>query len=183
MCLGRLLLLRWRCQLFGINKFPLRSCCLCGVCSVIGCQRRIISFAVGWLLLIPGCVLLIVILSKLPIICFCIVLRLARCGSAFWGGWVSQWPFLLVWLTILISSLGMMEPWRIVVLVCRLSGTQLRGKFGKKEITGYLMASKAQLFRWLIKIKSLTFMWLKEKYPMLPFNLHAWWLSPFSIWA
>ena len=45
------------------------------------------------------------------------------------------------------------------------------------------MASKAQLFRWLIKIKSLTFMWLKEKYPMLPFNLHAWWLSPFSIWA
>jgi len=31
------------------------------------------------------------------------------------------------------------------------------------------------------KIKSLTFMWLKEKYPTLSLNLHAWWLSPFSI--
>jgi len=31
------------------------------------------------------------------------------------------------------------------------------------------------------KIKSLAFMWLKEKYPSLPFNYHAWWLSPFTI--
>jgi len=31
------------------------------------------------------------------------------------------------------------------------------------------------------KIKSLAFMWLKEKYPSLPFNYHAWWLSPFII--
>jgi len=31
------------------------------------------------------------------------------------------------------------------------------------------------------KIKSLAFMWLKEKHPTLPFNLHAWWLSPFTI--
>ena len=31
------------------------------------------------------------------------------------------------------------------------------------------------------KIKSIAFMWLKEKYPSLPFNYHVWWLSPFTI--
>jgi hypothetical protein len=31
------------------------------------------------------------------------------------------------------------------------------------------------------KIKSHAFMWLKEHYPSLPFNYHAWWLSPFTI--
>jgi hypothetical protein len=31
------------------------------------------------------------------------------------------------------------------------------------------------------KIKSLTFMWLKGKYPNLPLNYHGWWLSSFTI--
>jgi len=31
------------------------------------------------------------------------------------------------------------------------------------------------------KIKSLTFMWLKAKFITLPFNYHAWWLSPFTM--
>ena len=31
------------------------------------------------------------------------------------------------------------------------------------------------------KIKSLTFMWLKEKYVSLPANYHGWWLSPFAL--
>jgi len=31
------------------------------------------------------------------------------------------------------------------------------------------------------RIKSLTFMWLKEKYPTLSLNLHASWLNPFTI--
>jgi len=31
------------------------------------------------------------------------------------------------------------------------------------------------------KIKSLTFMWLKAKFPSLPFNYHDWWLSPYTI--
>jgi len=31
------------------------------------------------------------------------------------------------------------------------------------------------------KIKSLTFMWLKAKFTTFPFNLHGWWLNPFTI--
>jgi len=31
------------------------------------------------------------------------------------------------------------------------------------------------------KIKSLAYKWLKEKYPSLPFNYHAWWLRPLTI--
>jgi len=31
------------------------------------------------------------------------------------------------------------------------------------------------------KIKSLTFMRLKEKYVSLPANYHGWWLSPFAL--
>lgn len=31
------------------------------------------------------------------------------------------------------------------------------------------------------KIKSITFMWLKARFITLPFNLHGWWLSPFTM--
>jgi len=31
------------------------------------------------------------------------------------------------------------------------------------------------------KIKSLTFMWLNEKFSIFPFNYHGWWLSSFTL--
>jgi len=31
------------------------------------------------------------------------------------------------------------------------------------------------------RIKAISYMWLKEKFITLPFNLHGWWLSPFTI--
>jgi len=31
------------------------------------------------------------------------------------------------------------------------------------------------------KVKSLTFMWLKAKFPSLPFNYHSWWLNFFTM--
>jgi len=31
------------------------------------------------------------------------------------------------------------------------------------------------------RIKSISYMWLKAKHTTLPFNLHGWWLSPFTI--
>jgi len=68
-----------------------------------------------------------------------------------WMG-LSRQQFLLVWVIISISLPLMVVSCKHVVQFYRLFGLQLRGKFGKKEITDYSMAKKAQFLRWLIKL-------------------------------
>jgi len=62
----------------------------------------------------------------------------------------------------------------------------LREKYGKKGITGCSMArlfngNECSIMQVVDKDKSLTFMWLKVKFPSLPFNYHGWRLSPFTM--
>jgi len=57
---------------------------------------------------------------------------------------------------------------------------QLYEKFGRKETIRYLQAKKAPFFRWWIGLNP-SYMWMKAKHITLPFNLHGWWLSPFTI--
>ena len=51
-----------------------------------------------------------------------------------------------------------------------------------KERNNMLFNGKeCSIMQMVDKIKSLTFMWLKAKFPSLPFNYHGWWLSLFTM--
>jgi len=51
-----------------------------------------------------------------------------------------------------------------------------------KERNNRLFKGKeSPVFQVVERIKSISYMWLKVKHISLPFNLHGWWLSPFTI--
>jgi len=104
----------------------------------------------------------------------------------------SVWQYLLRWLGFLTTlPLGVIDHFNQFFLddgTVKARGAILQviwfattWEIWKERNNRLFNGKQSSILQVVDKIKSLAFMWLKEKYPTLPFNLHAWWLSPFTI--
>jgi len=105
--------------------------------------------------------------------CYYIVSFLGLFGTLFSGGLVFILLCLMIYQAILTSSVLLVVMPSQRDLFYKLFGLQQCRKFGKKEITGSSTITKCAIQQVVVKIKSLTFMWLKGKYVNLPLNYHG----------
>ena len=158
-----------------------RSCCLLDGCSETCCLQKTICIIAVLLITVPGCVWLGVVRLNLPIIYSYIVIFLGQFGILSIGGLASLRSSLLRCRIILINLVLVVVSQRCAAQYHKSFGLQQFGKFGKKEITCFLIYKESSVIQVIDKIKSLAFRWLKAKFVTLPFNYHGWWLSPFTM--
>ena len=126
--------------------------CLLGGYSVTCCLQRTICIIVVFLTVIQGHVWQVVIQLNHLSTYFYIVILLGQFGTLFIAGWASLRLYQLRCRLTLISSVLVVELQRSVAQSLRSYGLLRFGKFGKKEIIGFLIIKNARFFRLVIRL-------------------------------
>jgi len=134
------------------KDIPLKVVYLLGGYSVTGCLLRTICIIMVFFIVFQHFVWRVVMQLNHLNTYFYIVILLGQFGTLFIAGLASLRLCQLKCRLTLISSALVVELQRSAAQSLRSYGLRRFEKFGKKEITGYLIIKHARLYRWLIRL-------------------------------